>query len=124
MDDLRRGAIGPEQHVRRRNRSESFPKSGRPKEGVGTIAARRLAVSCIAVWFAAACSSGGPTASGSPAALSQRFADGGSCPVASAPALPTNSGCVTSAQAELDGDGRPDRFVVFARLHGRQPASC
>jgi hypothetical protein len=30
---------------------------------------------------------------------------------------------VTSVRADLDGDGRPDRFVVYARLTDRRPVS-
>jgi hypothetical protein len=69
----------------------------------------------------AACSSGTPTQT--PSALAQRFADGKRCPVAIANGVPSGSGCVTSVRADLDGDGRGDRFVVYARLANGRPVS-
>ena len=76
-------------------------------------------MAALACWLAA-CSSGGGSGA---AAYSQRFGDGGACPASSAPALPAGSGCVTSVAADLDGDGRPDRFVVYAKPSGKNPAT-
>jgi hypothetical protein len=79
-----------------------------------------------------ACTSSGastaPTASPSPSATAadpyqQTWVDTQPCPVADAPDLPAGTGCVTSAVGDLDGNGTPDRLVVFARLANRMPAS-
>jgi hypothetical protein len=69
----------------------------------------------------AACSSG--TSTPTPSAFAQRFADGKRCPVVTANGLPSASGCVTSVRADLDGDAKPDRFVVYARLADGRPVS-
>jgi hypothetical protein len=83
----------------------------------------------------AACSPSSPTGvsrsqtpSGSPGPspsnpYQQRFSDAALCPVAAAPDVPEGSGCVSSLVADLNGDGSPDRFVVFARLAHRVPVS-
>jgi len=106
----------------------------RPHGSRLSIAARRLAVLALTILLTPACSSargdlpapGGPSpgrdALPSPA-LSQRFADGGACPRDAAPELPSASGCATSVTADLDGNGRPDRFVVFGHLVNGDPVS-
>ena len=80
----------------------------------------RVGATALACWLAA-CSSGKPQPSTS--SFAQRFADGGSCPPASAPGLPSGSGCVTSVAADLDGNGTSDRFLVYARLADGTPTS-
>jgi hypothetical protein len=85
-----------------------------------SLMAMRAGVVALACSLAA-CSSGTPTST--PSAFAQRFADGAPCPVATANELPSGSGCVTSVRADLDGDGRADRFVVYARLADGRPVS-
>jgi hypothetical protein len=106
----------------------------RPPGSRLSLVARRLAVLALTILLTAACSSAkqghagprGPS-SGRDAlpspALSQRFADGGRCPPDIAPELPSASGCVTSVTADLDGNGRLDRFVVFGHLVNGDPVS-
>src|SRR5438067_12370091 len=92
-------------------------------QGARTGTGSRWLVGAVATLaLAAACGSGKPVTR-SPSTLSQRFADGGACPVTSAREVPAGSGCVTSVVADLDGDGTADRFVVFARLKDGKPAS-
>ncbi len=50
----------------------------------------------------------------------QDFDNGMPCPQSHAPGLPAGAGCVSDVRADLNGDGRSDRFVVFADLDGRR----
>ena len=49
--------------------------------------------------------------------LSQEFDNGLPCPASADDALPAGTGCVSEAVADLDGDGTPDRFLLFAELN-------
>ena len=84
------------------------------------MASRGIPAGLVALlcWLAA-CSSGG--AGGR--SVGQRFADGGACPPSRSSELPAGSGCVTEVRADLDGDARPDRFAVYARLSHGTPVS-
>jgi hypothetical protein len=49
--------------------------------------------------------------------VTQAFDNGLQCPADHDPALPAGAaGCVSEARADLDGDGTPDRFLLFADL--------
>ena len=48
---------------------------------------------------------------------SQDFDNGLPCPASIDSSLPPESGCVSEARADLDGDGMVDRFVLFAELN-------
>src|SRR5438552_771775 len=82
---------------------------------------------CIASTLAlglAACTSGTvntpesfpPSASASPSSLGQDFNNYGPCPEISIPGVDGKTGCLTAIEADLDGDGKADRFEVFAQL--------
>lgn len=62
-----------------------------------------------------------PRTASTPARFDPGFENGGDCPRARAPHLPPRAGCVTSAAADLDGDGSPDRVAVYAVLEGAKP---
>ena len=44
----------------------------------------------------------------------RRFVDGQPCPQAHYPGIPSDSGCISYASADFDGDGHPDTFAVYA----------
>jgi len=48
--------------------------------------------------------------------LSQDFNNYGPCPEISIPGVAGRTGCLTAIPADLDGDGAPDQFEVFAQL--------
>src|SRR5439155_4095118 len=51
---------------------------------------------------------------------SQRFDEFGRCPVAApSPYLPKHAGCLTVRRADVDGDGRTDLVLLYARLDRR-----
>jgi len=93
------------------------------------FAAALILVSCTASSRAGASASPSPFASATPSApgalstadaagmASQVFDNGLPCPTSTNSSLPSGSGCVSEARADLDGDGVVDRFVLFADLN-------
>lgn len=63
------------------------------------------------VLLLAACPSAEPD---DPPRIQPYAPDGRACRFADDPALPYGAGCASRIRADLDGDGRPDRFVVYA----------
>lgn len=56
---------------------------------------------------------------------SQHFRDFGPCPLAPANRyLPSAAGCVTARRADVDGDGRADLVLLWAKLDGRRLPSA
>jgi hypothetical protein len=52
------------------------------------------------------------------------FENGGPCPPVSDPSVPEDSGCLTEAVGDFDGDGRDDRLLVYATVgRGALPRS-
>jgi hypothetical protein len=51
--------------------------------------------------------------------FAQTFSNGLACPVARIAPVPQGAGCTSDVRADLDGDGRPDRLIVFASLDDR-----
>jgi hypothetical protein len=97
---------------------------GRPRYLPAAIAALALAVSACTSSGATSAPAAPPSPSATPTnPYQQTWVDTQPCPPADAPGLPAGTGCVTSAVGDLDGDGTPDRFVVYARLANRMPAS-
>src|SRR5690349_4455534 len=92
---------------------------GRAARRCSSVAALAVAVTLLA----AGCSSGSnpkPTTSAahhSPAdPFAQSITNGAVCPASHQAPLPSGVGCTSDARGDLDGDGRLDRFVVFATL--------
>jgi hypothetical protein len=109
-------------------RSVAPALKGAGRAAAGFVAALIL-VSCTASSGAGAGASPSPFASATasaPGALStpdaagmasQVFDNGLPCPASTDSSLPSGSGCVSEARADLDGDGVADRFVLFAQLN-------
>jgi hypothetical protein len=101
-----------------------------PAVGPSSPKGAAIAAFAAGAFLLAACSGGGtststqagqsspPTAAPSPSAssLSQNFGNYGPCPEITIPGVAGPTGCLTAIEADLDGDGSPDRFEVFARL--------
>ncbi len=85
-----------------------------------SFAARAILVPVV-VAVTVSCGGGSPVApSGSPTPthtpFTQEFDNGMPCPPSNRRDVPPGSGCVSTAEGDLDGDGAKDLFLVFAHL--------
>jgi hypothetical protein len=108
-----------------RSVAPALAAAGRAAAG---FAAALILVSCTASSGAGAAASPSLFASATPSTpgalstpdaagmASQVFDNGLPCPASTDSSLPSGSGCVSEALADLDGDGVADRFVLFAEL--------